>query len=134
MHVVEHNPLFLKGVSTAGRRALLSVNRQADLIPIDAATLLVSMGPLPAKSLVNVQRRFALGLAEILGEHIVEQRTLFDGVVEGDVGMGMRVESMFGHAAFSAFAIVLFQQGHCVGFDIEGGLKGLSPAKRIRYQ
>jgi hypothetical protein len=75
----------------------------------------------PTKSLVNVQRRFALGLAEILGKHIAEQRTLFDGVVEGDVGMGMRVEPMFGHAAFSAFAIVHFQQRHCVGFDIEGG-------------
>ena len=86
------------------------------------------------KILVNVQRRFALGLAEILNKHSAEQRTRFDGVVEGDVGMGMRVEPMFGHAAFSAFAIVLFQQGHCVAFDIEGGLKGLSPAKRIRYQ
>ncbi len=62
-----------------------------------------------------------LGFAEILGEHIAEQRTLFDGVVEADVGMGMRVEPMFGHSAFSAFAIVLFQHGHCVGFDIEGG-------------
>ncbi len=62
-----------------------------------------------------------LGLAEILNKHIAEQRTLFDGVVEGDVGMGMRVEPMFGHAAFSAFTIVLFQQRHCVGFDIEGG-------------
>jgi hypothetical protein len=28
---------------------------------------------------------------------------------------------MFGHAAFSAFAIVLFQHGHCIGFDVEGG-------------
>jgi hypothetical protein len=62
-----------------------------------------------------------LGLAEILGKHIAEQHTLFDGVVDGDVGMGIRVEPMFGHAAFRAFAIVLFQQGHCVGFDIEGG-------------
>jgi len=53
----------------------------------------------PAKSLVNVQRRFALGLAEILSKHIAEQCTLFDGVVEGDVGMGMRVEPMFGHVA-----------------------------------
>ena len=69
----------------------------------------------------NVQRGFALGLAEILNKHIAEQRTLFDGVVEGDMGMGMRVEPMFGHAAFGAFAIVLFQQGHGVGFDIEGG-------------
>jgi hypothetical protein len=42
-------------------------------------------------------------------------------VVEGDVGMRMRVEPMFGHPAFSAFAIVLFQHGHCVGFDVEGG-------------
>ena len=75
----------------------------------------------PAKSLINIQRRFALGLAEILSKHIAEQRTLFDGVVEGDVGMRMRVEPMFGHSAFSAFAIVLFQQGHGVGFDIEGG-------------
>ena len=62
-----------------------------------------------------------LGLAEILNKHIAEQRTLFDGVVEGDVGMGMRVEPMFGHAAFSAFAIVRFQQGHGAGFDIDGG-------------
>ncbi len=43
----------------------------------------------PAKSLVNVQRGFALGLAEILGKHIAEQSALLDGVVEGDVGMGM---------------------------------------------
>jgi hypothetical protein len=35
------------------------------------------------------QRRLALGLAEILSKHVAEQRTLFDGVVEGDVGMGM---------------------------------------------
>jgi hypothetical protein len=42
----------------------------------------------PAKSLANVQRRFPLGLAEILNEHIAEQRTLFDGVVEGDVRAG----------------------------------------------
>jgi hypothetical protein len=54
-----------------------------------------------------VQRRFALGLAEILSKHIAEQRTLLDGVVEGDMGMEMRVEPMFGHAAFSAFAVVL---------------------------
>jgi hypothetical protein len=65
--------------------------------------------------------RFALGPADILGKHIAKQRTLFDGVVEGDVGMGMRVEPMFGHAAFGAAAIVLLQQGHRVGFDIEGG-------------
>jgi hypothetical protein len=39
--------------------ALSSVNRQAGLIPIDAATLFVSMGARPAKSLINVQRRFA---------------------------------------------------------------------------
>ena len=50
-----------------------------------------------------------------------EQRALFDRVVEGDVGMRMRVEPMFGHSAFIAFAIVFFQHGHCVGFDIEGG-------------
>jgi hypothetical protein len=62
----------------------------------------------PAKSQVNVERRFALGLAEILNKHIAEQRTLFDGVVEGDVGMGMRVEPMFGHASLGAFAVVLF--------------------------
>jgi len=30
----------------------------------------------------------------------------------GRRGMGMRVEPTFGHAAFGAFAIVLFQQGH----------------------
>ena len=101
--------------------SLSSVNRQAGLIPIDAATLFVSMGARPAKSLINVQRRFALGLAEILDKHIAEQCTLFNGVVEGDVGMGMRVEPMFGHAAFGAAAIVLLQQGHGVGFDIERG-------------
>jgi len=67
--------------------ALSSLNRQAGSMPIGAAT-----PARPAKSLVNVQRRFALGLAEILGKHIAEQRTLFDGVVEGDMGMGMRVE------------------------------------------
>ena len=75
----------------------------------------------PAISRVNVQRRFALGLAEILGKHIAEQSTLFDGVVESDVSMGMRVEPMFWYAALSARAIVLFQQRHCVGFAIEGG-------------
>jgi hypothetical protein len=48
--------------------------------------------------LVNVQRRFALGLAEILGKHIAEQRPLFDGVVEGHVGMGMRVDPRAGQA------------------------------------
>ena len=48
--------------------------------------------------------------AEIFSEHIAEQRTLCDGIVDGDMGMGMRmrVEPMFGHAAFSAIAIVLF--------------------------
>ena len=65
------------------------MNRQAGLIPIDAATLFVLVGARSAKSLVNLQRRFALGLADILGEHIAEQRTLFDGVVEGDVSMDM---------------------------------------------
>ena len=113
--------------------ALSSVNRQACSIPIGAATPCFD-----GRGLQNpwsmLKRRFALGLAQILSKHIAEQRALFDGVVEGDVGMGMRVEPMFGHAAFSAFAIVLFQQGHCVGFDIDGGSKGLSPAKRIRYQ
>jgi hypothetical protein len=39
------------------------------------------LAALVAKSLVNIQRRFALELAEILGKHIAEQRTLFDGVV-----------------------------------------------------
>ena len=99
--------------------ALSSVNRQAGSITIGAATLF--RWARPEKSLVNVQRRFALGPAEILDKHIAEQRTLFNGVVEGDVGMGMRVEPMFGHTAFSAFAIVLFQQGHRIDFDIEGG-------------
>jgi hypothetical protein len=66
------------------------------------------------------RRRFALGLTEILDKHIAEQRTLFDGVVEGDVGMDVRVKPVFGHAAFSAFAIALFRHGHCVDFDIEG--------------
>ena len=37
---------------------------------------------------VTVQRRFALRLAEILSKHIAEQRALFDGIVEGDMGMG----------------------------------------------
>ena len=69
----------------------------------------------------ELRRRFALRLAEILSKHIAEQRTLFDGIFEGDMGMGMRIEPMFGHTAFSAFPIVLFQHGHCVGFDIEGG-------------
>jgi hypothetical protein len=96
-------------------------NRHAGSIPIDAATLFVLVGARSAKSLVNLQRRFALGLAEILSKHIAEQRALFDRVVERDVGMGMRIEPMFWHAAFSAFAVVLFQHGHCVGFDIEGG-------------
>ena len=32
------------------------------------------------------------GLPSFLGKHIAEQRTLFDGVVEGDVGMGVRVD------------------------------------------
>ena len=32
---------------------------------------------------------FVLGLTEIFGKHIAEQRTLFDGVVESDMGMGM---------------------------------------------
>ena len=62
-----------------------------------------------------------LGLAEILNKHIAEQRTLFDGVVERNVRMGMRVEPMFGHAAFSALAIILFQYRHGVGFDVESG-------------
>src|SRR5258707_771608 len=80
-----------------------------------------SLSTVGSAEVLDVRRRFALGLAQILSKHIAEQRALFDGVVEGDVGMGMRVEPMFGHAAFSAFAIVLFQQCHCVGFDIEGG-------------
>jgi len=63
------------------------VNRQAGSIR-SARQLLVSMGA-PLKSLVNVQRRFALGLAEILNKHIAEQRTLFDGVVEGRTSSGL---------------------------------------------
>jgi hypothetical protein len=47
-------------------------NRHAGSIPIDAATLIVLVGARSAKSLANVQRRFALGLAEILSKHIAE--------------------------------------------------------------
>jgi hypothetical protein len=50
-------------------------------------------------------------LAEVLGKHIAEQRALIDGVVEGDVGMGRRVEPMCGHAAFCANAIERRNQG-----------------------
>ena len=82
-HMDEH--AFGKWVKTTKRERIQefgpgSVNRQASSTPIGAATPCFDGRGLK-KSLVNAQRRFALGLSEILNKHIAEQRTLFDGVV-----------------------------------------------------
>ncbi|MFM2328217.1 MAG: hypothetical protein RLZZ494_320 [Pseudomonadota bacterium] len=57
---------------------------------------------------------------EVGAQHVAEQRPLLDGIVQRDVGVGVWVEPIAGHVAFGAVAVAGFEQGHGVGFHVQG--------------
>ncbi len=60
--------------------------------------------------------------AEAFRKHVAEERTLFDGIIEGFMSVGEWVEPAVGHIPFCGVAVGLLEKGHGVGFYVKCGV------------
>src|SRR6266699_112668 len=61
----------------------------------------------------------ASGSTLVLGQHVAEQRSLLDRVIERDVRVRQIVEPALRHVPLDGLAIFAFEPGHRVGLHIE---------------